>query len=91
MLSQPLKTICLPPSWIPGTAITASSSTCCAPCLQAASTRGSCQPVPQVTEMFTHMVFALSVFVSEDAPDHAAPPPPREWSASPIPNSSPPG
>jgi uncharacterized damage-inducible protein DinB len=34
---------------------------------------------PSVTEMFTHMVYVRLVFVSEDAPDHAAPVPPREW------------
>src|SRR5258708_37093655 len=33
---------------------------------------------PSVTEMFMHMVYVRLVFVSEDAPHHAAPLPPRQ-------------
>jgi uncharacterized damage-inducible protein DinB len=34
---------------------------------------------PSVAEMFTHMIYARLIFVTEDAPDCAAPRPPREW------------
>src|ERR1700688_460163 len=40
---------------------------------------------PSVTEMFMHMVYVRLVFVSEDAPDHAAAVPPREWLREPDP------
>ncbi len=34
---------------------------------------------PSVTEMFTHIIYVRLVFVEEDAPEHAAPVPAREW------------
>ena len=34
---------------------------------------------PSVAEMFTHMIYVRLIFLSEDAPDFAAPVPPREW------------
>ncbi len=34
---------------------------------------------PSVAEMFTHMHYVRLVFLSEDAPDLAAPVPPGEW------------
>ena len=40
---------------------------------------------PSISEMFMHMVYVRLVFVSEDAPNHAVPLPPREW----LPESDP--
>jgi uncharacterized damage-inducible protein DinB len=34
---------------------------------------------PSVIEMFTHIVYVRLIFVAEDAPDRAAPLPPRQW------------
>jgi len=36
---------------------------------------------PSVTEMFTHIIYVRLVFVEEDAPEHAAPVPSREWAS----------
>jgi uncharacterized damage-inducible protein DinB len=32
-----------------------------------------------VTEMFVHILYVRLIFITEDAPDHASPQPPREW------------
>jgi uncharacterized damage-inducible protein DinB len=32
-----------------------------------------------VTEMFVHMLYVRLIFITEDAPDHVSPQPPREW------------
>ena len=34
---------------------------------------------PSVAEMFTHIIYVRLIFLSEDAPDLALNPPPREW------------
>ena len=34
---------------------------------------------PSVSEMFTHIIYVRLIFLSEDAPDSAAPETPREW------------
>jgi len=43
--------------------------------LEARAVAGS----PSVSEMFTHIIYVRLIFLSEDAPDYAAPGPPREW------------